>query len=210
MEFKNITKIARIPFLRLLIIFQTTTIATFGQTEKEQTFVKTVNKVIRAFSTEDSITISKLIDKKIGLYQLYRVGVYDQYKQVYKLGFSNINYPQVLFRNSIGIQTLSLKYEKLPVWNCEKEIWSKTGLFTDTIQIDHILSNICKERNKYIPDHIPTIPEKTIQYFHDLENKSRRIVVFDKNEKELVFYLTYLNEKWVLTIIDHLSSYCSV
>jgi hypothetical protein len=92
------------------------------------------------------------------------------------------------------------------MWDCDKEVWSKTGLFVDTTKTNHLLSKICKDRNKYRPDNIPN---KTIQYFYDLENDSRRIVLNDKNGIELVFYLTYLNGKWVLTIIDNVSSDCS-
>jgi hypothetical protein len=178
----------------------------YGQTTKEQAFETTVKQIVIAFSKQDSVTVAKFIDKKIGFYQLDVGGVFDHYNHFATLSFSDTTYPQVLFRNSKGIQLLSLKYAKLPTWDCDKEVWSKKGLFVDTTKTDHFLSKICKDRNKYVPDNIP---DKTIQYFYDIENKSRRIVLFDENKIEIVFYLSYLNGKWFLTIIDNASSDCS-
>jgi hypothetical protein len=192
--------------LTFIILLQLFNVFCFGQTTKEQAFTLTVNQIVIAFSKQDSAAIAKFVDKKIGLFQLDRVGVFDHYNHFATLSFSDTTYPQVLFRNSKGILLPSLKYAKLPTWDCEKEVWSKKGLFVDTTKTDHLLSKICEDRNKYVPDNIPN---KTVQYFYDLENKSRRIVLFDSAKIELVFYLSYLNGKWVLTIIDNVSSDCS-
>jgi hypothetical protein len=43
-----------------------------------------------------------------------------------------------------------------------------------------------------------------------MEQNCRRIMVQDDNNKELVFYLTYKNNNWYLTVIDKASSDCSV
>jgi hypothetical protein len=69
-----------------------------------------------------------------------------------------------------------------------------------------MVSAICKMRNKLVPDHITA---KTISRYYTLEQKSRRVVLVGKNDLELVFYLSYLNGLWVLTIVDHVSSDCS-
>jgi hypothetical protein len=191
-------------FISLLLLVNT---LCFGQTTKEQKFNVTVQQIIIAFSKQDSATISKYLNKKIGLYQLDRVGVFDHYTHFKTISFSDTTYPQVLFRQSKNANLLPLKYASLPTWGCDKEVWSKKGLFVDTTKIDHLLSKICKDRNKYRPDNIPN---KTIQFFHDLETKSRRIVLYDNNGIELVFYLSYLNDKWLLTIIDNVSSDCSI
>jgi len=190
----------------IIALFLTLSVYCLGQTAKEQAFTRAVKQIVTAFSKQDSVTIAKFIDKKIGLYQLDRIGVFDHYNHFETLSFSDTTYPQVLFKQSKGIQFSSLKYAKLPTFDCDKEIWSKTGLFVDTTKTNHLVSKICKDRNKYVPDNIPN---KTIQYFYDLENKSRRIVLSDRNKIELVFYLSYLNGKWVLTIVDNVSSDCS-
>ncbi len=76
----------------------------------------------------------------------------------------------------------------------------------DTTKIDHLVSQICIDRNKNRP---VAISIKTIQFFYNPEYKSRRIVLSANEEKDLVFYLSYLNGKWYLTIIDTVTSDCS-
>lgn len=61
--------------------------------------------------------------------------------------------------------------------------------------------------NKNFQDNIS---EKTISKFTALEIKSRRIVLANNNGNELILYLTYLNNKWILTIIDKATCDCSV
>lgn len=178
----------------------------FGQT-KEQKFKSTIEQIVTAFSKQDSIKVSHYINKEIGLYQLDRIGVFDHYNHFRTPSFSNTTYPQVLFSRSKNIKLLPLKYSSLPTFSCNKGTWSKKGLFVDTTKTDHLLSKICKDRNKNLPD---SIPKKTIQFFYDLENKSRRIVLNDNSGAELVFYLSYINNKWFLTIIDNVSSDCSI
>lgn len=178
----------------------------FGQT-KEQKFKSTIEQIVSAFSRQDSLKLAQFINKEIGVYQLDRIGVFDHYNHFKSISFSKNTYPEVLFTESKNIKLIPLKYSTLPTFNCDKGNWSKTGLFADTTKTHHLLSTICKDRNKNVPD---LIPEKTIRFFYDLENKSRRIVLNDNGGIELVFYLSYINNKWFLTIIDNVSSDCSV
>jgi hypothetical protein len=189
-----------------ILLFLSVTHFCAGQKTKEEKFKATVQQIVIAFSKQDSAAISKYINEKIGLYQMDRVGVFDHYNHFTTLSFSDTTSPQLLFRLSKNIKMLPIQYAELPTWDCDKEVWSKKGLFVDTAKTDHRLSKICKYRKKYIPDNIPA---KTIQFFFNIENKSRRIVLNDNNETELVFYLSYLNDRWFLTIIDNVSSDCS-
>jgi hypothetical protein len=181
--------------------------ACYGQSAKEKKFKAVLQQVITAFSKQDSIALSKHINKGIGVYLLNKIGVFETYDNCKKVTFSDNRYPWVVFTLSKNIQLPPLTYAKLPVWSCEKDEWSKKGLFVDTLSIDHFVSKICKERNKNVPD---SISAKTISFFYDLENKSRRIVLFDSNNLELVFYLSYLDGNWYLTVVDNASSDCSV
>src|SRR6185503_14187117 len=173
---------------------------------KEQQSKVTVQQIIDGFSKQDSSKISKFIDKKQGVYLLHRIGVFDTYEHFKTITFSDPTYPQILFTSAKRIRHDTLQYAAWPAFDCGQELWSKKGLFVDTTRTDHIVSEICKSRNENRPD---TISAKTIQFFYNLENKSRRIVLNDANEKDLVFYLSYLNGKWYLTIIDSVSSDCS-
>jgi hypothetical protein len=107
----------------------------FGQTTKEQKFKATIQEIITAFSKQYSIKVSKFINPTIGLYQLDRVGVFDYYNHFKTVSFSDATYPQVLFQSSKGVKNLPLKYASLPTWDCDKEVWSKKGLFVDTTKL---------------------------------------------------------------------------
>ena len=179
----------------------------WAQSPKEQQFQQTVKEVVRAFSTQNKTALIPYINRDIGIYQLDKVGVFGHYNHLQSVSFSDQGYPQVLFTYSKGVKVLPLTYAKLPTWNCDKEQWSKRGMFVDTTQTNHLLSQTCKDRNHFVPDHIPT---SLIKQVYSLENKSRRVVVADSQGRELVFYLSYINRKWYWTIIDNLSSDCSI
>lgn len=174
-----------------------------GQSSKEQDFVWTLKKVVTALSKRDSVTLSRYIDKKNGVYILNRIGVFDSYEHLATLGFSDTTYPNAPFYDNVKLTTL--KYSKLPTFDCEK--WTKTGTFVDTTRTDHLLSKIAKDKNKELKGKVST---KTINEFYNLENKSRRIVIADNNWNELIIYLSFINNKWVLTIIDKATCDCSV
>lgn len=175
----------------------------FGQPSKEKDFVRTLKNVVTAFAKRDSAALSKYIDRKTGVYILNRIGVVDIYNHFTTLGFSDMTYPNAPFYN--GVKLTSLKYAKLPTFDCEK--WTKTGTFVDTTRTDHLLSKIAKNLNKELKRKIPA---KTINEFYNLENKSRRIVIADNNWNELIIYLSFISNKWVLTIIDKATCDCSV
>ena len=187
----------------IIIITLLRAILSFGQTSKEKDFSWTLKKVVAALSSRDSVTLSKYIDKSTGVYILNRIGVVDTYKHFSTLGFSDTTYPNVPFYDDVKITTL--KYSKLPSFDCEK--WTKTGTFVDTTQTNYLLSKIAKGLNKEIKG---TVPLNKINQYYNLENKSRRIVIAENKGNELIFYLSFINGKWVLTIIDKATCDCSV
>lgn len=195
----------KIKFLITIVLLASINVG-FSQTIKEQKFNTAVKDVIQAFSKQDSVLLSKYTNKENGVTLLHRIGVFDTYTNFNKISFSNSNYPFVLFRFPKEIQSIPIRYEKLPKFDCEKE-WNKSGLFVDTTRIDHLLSRICKTRNQWVPDSIPI---KKIESFVLLENRSRRVVLINRNKEDLIFYLTYMNGKWYLTILDKVTSDCSV
>jgi hypothetical protein len=174
----------------------------FGQSSKENNFSETLKKIVVALSRRDSATLSKYIDKGTGIYILNRIGIIDIYKHSTTLGFSDTTYPNVPFYDRVKLTPL--KYSILPKFNCET--WNKTGTFVDTTHTDHLLSNIAKNLNKEFKDHASL---KTINDFYKLENKSRRIVIAENNGNELIIYLSLINNKWMLTIIDKVTCDCS-
>jgi hypothetical protein len=186
----------------IIIATSISTIPSLGQAPKERDFVLTLEKVVAALAARDSGTLSKFIDKTTGVFIPNRIGVFDTYKHFSALGFSDSSYPNAPFYDNVKLT--SLRYSKLPTFDCEK--WTKIGTFVDTTHTDHLLSKIAKDINKESKDKVSA---KKISDFHSLENKSRRVVIAD-NTNELIIYLGYINNKWVLTIIDKATCDCSV
>ena len=179
----------------------------FAQIDREQQFQIALTDVIKGFSKGDSTLLSKYVDKRTGVKVLYRIGVFDAYMDLKQISFSQSTHVSKLYGLSKGIKSSKIIYAKLPKFDCDIETWNKKGLYVDTTEVDHLLSRICKERNKNVPDNIPN---EKISSFFNLEKKSRRIILVDRNSKELIFYLTYLGKRWHLTILDFVSSDCSI
>jgi hypothetical protein len=177
----------------------------FGQNPKEDAFIKTVREVMIKLAKRDSTGLSKYLDKKTGVYILEVIGTKETWEHFPTIGFSDSTYPNYPFYDKVKFSTI--KYASLPTFDCGTERWTKTGLYVDTTKIDHTVSKIAKWRNKNYQDNIPT---KTISEFIDLEAKSRRVVVAYNNSNELIFYLSYINNKWVLSVIDKATCDCSV
>jgi hypothetical protein len=186
----------------LIISLYVWPLVSFSQSSKEQAFVNTVKKVAELLSKRDSIGLSKYTNQQ-GVYMLYRIGVFDRYSLIKKIGFSDTTYPNAPFYD--GVRYTKIHYSTIPTFDCEK--WTKTGVFADTSRIDHLLSKTAKNGNRYATQKTPA---KTIAAFYALELKSRRVVIADNNGNELIFYLSYLNNKWWLTIIDKVTTDCSV
>ena len=79
-------------------------------------------------------------------------------------------------------------------------------MYCDPAVRNHLLSTTAKNLVKY---DLEKIDSSKIQAFEELENKSHRIVLADENGGDLVFYLSFIDNKWFLTMIDRVSSDCS-
>ena len=91
-----------------------------------------------------------------------------------------------------NVKLSKLKYAPLPTFDCRTEKWTKKGLYVYTTKVDHKLSKIAKWNNKNYQDKITA---KEISRFIDLEARSRRVVVVADNGNDLIFYLSYINNK---------------
>ena len=160
--------------------------------------------VVRAYHNRDSASINRMIQPETGLYIIYRRGVFPEIQKTRKIDF---DHPVPGHFSYEGIKPVTkIRYEELPDYSCEKGEWNKNGLFCDTVSRDHLLSETARDLKKYRGDNIP---EKRINHFRELESKSQRVVLVDEAGGELVFYLTRMDDKWYLTMIDRLTSDCS-
>ena len=156
---------------------------------------------MKAFKEKDASTINSLIPKDKGLIVLFKPGTMNKYGKTDQIDFEK-PLPEYL-PNYHFVTDYKIKFESLPVYDCEALKWSKYGLYCYSVNIDSLLSGIAVNLNKFGGD---SIPESELKNFVDLEKNSRRIVLSEKGE--LVFYLTLINDKWYLTILDTVTSDC--
>ena len=178
---------------------------TCSDQKKLENLESSIIKVVKAFKEKDELTLNELISKEKGLITLFRRGVFDQFEKTEKIDFEN---PVPEYLPYFDFSTdFKVTFESLPTFDCDKAKWSKVGIYCDTIRNNNnLLSNTAKNLKKYRNDNIS---DKEIKTFEKIEMNSHRIVLSAKNGGELIFYLTLINKKWYLTIIDRVTSDCS-
>jgi hypothetical protein len=94
---------------------------------------------------KESIFNTKYIHKDIGIYVVYRLGIYDSVKHLDKVSLVPTNEPTFLsIQNSITTLPTDIKYKKV-TYSCDKEEWSDSGYFVyKTNKVQYI-----KEKNLY-------------------------------------------------------------
>ncbi|MCL2131667.1 MAG: hypothetical protein FWH36_04325 [Lentimicrobiaceae bacterium] len=153
-------------------------------------------KTIKAYQNQDEKTLNKLIHKEFGIAFLYRRGAYDNIFVSDKISFDN-PIPEYLPYDTYFETDYTIHFEELPVFSCDDWKWSKSsGIYCDTMNIDKTLSTVAKSENEYLVGDWTDIE---IGKFEIIESKSRKIIVVPHG---FIFYLTFIDNKWYLTIID--------
>lgn len=182
--------------LTSIILFST---ESFCQTDKE--LENTIFSILKAYSDKDTATLNIFINEETGLYVLFRRGVFDEFEKTMQIDFDK---PVPEYFPYFGFEMFGkIQYEALPQFDYETESWDKFGLYVDTTYVDNLLSKTAKNLVEYRSDNIEA---NLIRQFEEIESKSFRIILVDQKGGEFIFYLTKLNGKWVLTIIDRVSS----
>jgi hypothetical protein len=172
-----------------------------AQASKEQGFQRAVQEVIALLTKRDSAGLSVYIDRSSGVYEIYLIGAMDQLINRKGLSFRTDAHPFFHLSGTFS----PLKYQKLPIFDCDSSRWSQKGTYVDTLSIDHKLSELAKFRSKWKEE---VISDETIANMVALEGNSRRVIA-SKEGEGIIFYLTYLRGKWYLTIIDRATTDCS-
>ncbi len=188
-----------LPLFSLLLACQNTPLQN-PQADLKSTILQT----IQAFAEEDSVALNQLIHPQTGLYVIHRPGVFDVYSHTDRIDMAH-PVPEY-FPYSGFASDQDVKFESWPTYDCGEEVWSKYGLYCDTSQRDHLLSRTAENMKKY---ELEDVPDSAISALKELEQQSRRVVLADEDKGELVFYLTLIDQKWYLTILDRVSGDCS-
>lgn len=203
----RIMKKIKIKLLTLIILFAGTGFSLKCR-ESDQLFEIAVFKVIKAFENKDAGVLNGMINKDFSLYVIHRNGTFDQYAQFDKVEFDSQEYISYVFdySNFEFANDYSVKYDELPEFSCDTEVWTKKGLFCDIDLKDNILTRTAENLRKYADADIDA---GTILGFHKIEKKNRRVVLINEKGQSLIFYLAKIKKRWYLTILDRVSGDCS-
>ena len=186
--------------------------AVFSQNAKQQSFETAVKEIVTAFKTKNIKPVKKYIDAQMGLYTIYRPGVFDQYGKMEKPEFGE-GMPNAVLSARHIVYT-AIQYRKLPSYSCDADKWARYGIFCDTVKISNALSDVCKSLNKYLYEEADQkIPAKEINKYIQWEKQSRRVVCCKKitggGSEDLIIHLIWKNNRWYLWLIDKVLTDCS-
>lgn len=171
-----------------------------GQDAKEEQFRTALNDIVAKIISKDSAGLAGYIDKKTGIYLIYRIGIQDTYSHYPTIGFKDSSYPRILFAGTGLARNQPLKYGRLPEYAMGK--WNKKGAYTDIKLRHQLLSQTALSMKR---NEICEITQSELSKLTQVEAKSRRVVIVENDYQYLCIYLMYVDNKWVLTIFDALT-----
>ncbi|MET3037458.1 hypothetical protein ABXT08_15215 [Chryseobacterium sp. NRRL B-14859] len=196
-----------------------------GQNKEIEQFVK---KVVEAYNQKDSEKFNQLINKNTGLVLVTTLGANNSWSKVQKVCLdkkclekgiaesAGTPYQSFLEKYKTGSLNLNkIEFTEQSYFECDKI--AKQGIFVASENKFHTLSESVSLFIKHFRDIIGEEPdqkkknelEKDRKDFSKIELTGRRITV-NSTAGTFVFYLTRMNGKWYLTIIDFASMDCSV
>jgi hypothetical protein len=156
------------------------------------------------FVAKDIESVNKVINPN-GIYIIYRIGVSDVFKSDKRLDTDTLSTFPHQFYPRTDREILSkkkIKYEKLPEFNCYTDCWEKEGFFVDTTKVYRQLSKIIEFEIEY---EKTVYEENRIEEIKQLEDNSRKVIFTPIG---LVVYVTLMNGKWYLSVVDTVAEDC--
>jgi len=185
--------------LILIILFFTAFKISNAQDRKSLN--KAIFKVLNAYENKDDKTMNAMISKDIGIVFLYRRGAHDNITKRDSFSFEN-PVPEYLPYEKIGKTATKIKHQKLPEFECSVEKFNLTpGIYCQKTTKERNLSTVAQHENEFLdanwtPEHF--------KLFNKIEDNGYRIIAYNRNDIDsiFIFHLTWLNNKWYLTVID--------
>lgn len=178
----------------------------YGQLKKEADFLSTAHAVIKAFTAKDLKTLNSMIHPVYGMYLLFRPGAMDRYQKFTKLDNDSFYTLQNISLYPADLVKFTLKYGRLPRYDCDKSRWNKKGYFADTVRHFSPITEIADFEMQY--ERIMLSKQKRAR-IRTVEQGSRKIIFTGSKGEGIIFYLFYSDEKWYLSIIDTVTTDCS-
>lgn len=169
---------------------------------KQQKFEQAVTEIMECLAKDDLGTINKkYIHPAYELFVVYRMGVPDIFYRTATLEKDSIYSSPYFYTAALQQGKRVLKLAAVD-YDCNHERWSRNGFFYQQ-NVPNQLSDIVAFTKKY--EGVETEAE-TLAAIRVIEKSSYRIV---DTESSVVFWLSWIDNKWYLTVFDLVSMDCS-
>lgn len=176
---------------------------TSGAQTPEQAVEPVVREVVAAYVRQDAAVLQRHIDPAFGLAFVFRRGAHDNVAVASGIDFQAPVPEYLPYATDLVIAPRLIK-GRHPEFDCGSEKWSQApGIYVD--QAAPELLRLAQAQQALGGDGWDA---PTLQRFAYVDKASRKITVISSNDKELIFYLTWLNGRWALTAIDRFEA-CS-
>lgn len=169
---------------------------------KQQKFEQAVTEIMECLAKDDLVTINKkYINPELQLFVLYRMGVPDIFYRTATLEKDSVYSSPYFYTAALQPGKRVLKLAAVD-YDCNHERWTRNGFFYQQ-NVPKQLSDIVAFMKQY--EGVDTEAE-TLEAIGIIEKSSYRIV---DTESSVVFWLSWVNNKWYLTVFDLVSMDCS-
>lgn len=192
--------------IKIIALLLAASVCLHGQNKKsEAAFRKTCAAVADAFARQNFKALNKYIHNATGVYLITRPGAIDALTHCDTLKMKCFAfYP---YKDAAGAKKVKLTYGVAPRYSCGDNAWDKKGFVADTATRYHRVSELMAFLSQHEMGNYDAARQEAMR---TLENKSRKVVYTELAKKHgIVFYLTCINKKWYLTILDTVASSCS-
>jgi len=160
-------------------------------------------KTIKAFQNKDRSALDKLVLEDFGISLATMPGIAWVFSVHDKMPFDKIEETSLnyAFGNENFITDYNVRFEELPVFECEKEKWNKPvgQIYCDTTNSGLTRSGLAKMWNEYFSGDYSAAD---IKKWKTIENKSHTIRAVGKDGGVFIFHLLFWQGEWYLSMIE--------
>lgn len=148
---------------------------------------------------------AKYINKEFGIFDVYRIGVPDEFEVLDALPLRGEDWPHMPYGDIINVENNQKEMrEEYVEFDCGEFVYDKEGIFYSKELRYPLPSNIIAMHNRY--DEVQTYADAPLEKIKFLESNSIRVV---DTSSDFIFYITKIEGKWYITLIDRVSTDCS-
>lgn len=146
----------------------------------------------------------KYINKEFGIFDIYRIGVPDEFEVLDALPLKIEDWPHMPYGDIINVESNKKEMrEEYVEFDCGEFVYDKEGIFYSKELRYPLPSSIVAFHTKY---DAQTYDDTLLKKIEFLESNSIRVV---DTSSDFIFYITKIEGKWYITLIDRVTTDCS-